>query len=222
MLKRTLILALPVLVGAGLLASYPSAPVTADRRAADKINRCQTIDQSGSYVLDRNLQAERDCLVVTANNVTIDLAGYTITGAGIPSGGSGIRTAPAAVLEGITVRNGTVTNFNEGIRLTGHHHVVEEIRATHNSAGIATGLVLPNISGNTIRDSIASQNAGTGIVALGVGNSIIGNVATSNNRGIVTGCPSTVLNNVATGNTMADISATPVVACTRLGNSPLP
>jgi hypothetical protein len=58
-----------------------------------EIEKCQTISKPGSYKLINNLKAgnNADCLVITASFVTIDLAGFTITGRGSPTG-EGIRT----------------------------------------------------------------------------------------------------------------------------------
>src|SRR5688572_22724139 len=121
MLKRRLTLTLTVLVVALLLGSYPAVPAEADH-TTNRIHSCRTIDQSGSYVFDRNIEATGDCLVIVTDNVTIDLAGYTITGNG---GGRCIGTFAAEEREGITVRNGTVTNCGEAVRMNGRHHVVD-------------------------------------------------------------------------------------------------
>jgi hypothetical protein len=249
MLKRRLTLTLTVLVVALLLASYPAVPTEADH-TTNRIHACRTIAQSGSYVLDRNLEATGDCLVIATNNVTIDLAGYTISGTGT---GFGIRTAGEESLDAITLRNGSVTNFREGVAFMGRQHVVDEVRASDNNVtGIRILTSVGNVSsarvagGNTVRNSIASNNGKVGDVlhhgilvvgcfnlpphgcvqndeSVSFGHSIIGNVANQNGNGggIRVGCPSTVVNNVAAGNA-GDITASGVPPCTRLGNSPLP
>jgi parallel beta-helix repeat protein len=224
MLKRWLTLTLTVLVVALLLASYPAVPAEADH-TTNRIHSCRTIDQSGSYVLDRNLEATGDCLVVPTSHVTIDLAGYTISGNGAGRGVTFADVDPATpgvqLPEDITVRNGSITNFSDGVFLSGKHHVVEKVRATHNGLrGIIT-----SGGGSTVRDSVASENGIHGIqMSSGAGNSVIGNVANSNGGNginLFSGCPSTVLNNVATGNPAADIVANPLT-CTRANNSPIP
>jgi hypothetical protein len=225
MLKRRLTLTLTVLVVALLLGSYPAVPAEADH-TTNRIHSCRTIDQSGSYVLDRNLEATGDCLVVATSHVTIDLAGYTISGNG---SGNGIRTYddPATPgieqFEAITVRDGSITGFLRGIELFGRNHVIERVRATHNDLrGIRLVWESPTQflgpGGNTVRNSVASENQrifsteiAIGIDVLGTGSSIIGNVANSNGIkticcGLIAGigiradCPSTIVNNVATGN----------------------
>jgi hypothetical protein len=54
----------------------------ADAREPTMIKACGTISQPGSYELANNLTAtpNTDCLVITANFVTIDLAGFSIAG----------------------------------------------------------------------------------------------------------------------------------------------
>src|SRR5262245_26560564 len=65
-----------------------------------KITQCGGITTSGSYVLGNNLAADGHCLVVTANSVTIDLAGFVITGGGTGAGIAGRG-------RNLAVRNGT-------------------------------------------------------------------------------------------------------------------
>jgi hypothetical protein len=61
------------------------------------IEKCQTISQPGSYKLVNNLTfngpSGGTCLSITANFVTIDLAGFTMTGSPPPPGGR--AAAPA-------------------------------------------------------------------------------------------------------------------------------
>ena len=97
------------------------APVGASARADGReegpfeIEKCQTIDKPGSYKLVNNLVATNDCLVITADFVTIDLAGFTISGPTSPSppagfSVSGTATNPPAQNSAIVARNfGIVT-----------------------------------------------------------------------------------------------------------------
>src|SRR5205823_2429568 len=104
-MKKSVLL-LTIAFGLGVAFQTPRAsaqgPIT--------ITACRTIDQPGSYVLANNLFATGDCLVVRANFVTIDLAGFLIIGDGT---GAGISSE----LLGTTVRNGTVVSFDFGIKL---------------------------------------------------------------------------------------------------------
>lgn len=83
----------------------------ADAVAAPKnIGVCGIISEPGSYLLTKNLNAIGDGLTVTADYVTIDLAGFTIFGDGTGAGikGDGTRLA-------ITMRDGTITTSPMGL-----------------------------------------------------------------------------------------------------------
>ena len=84
-----------------------------------KIEKCQTISQPGSYKLVGNVSFRSTtgvCLNITTNNVTIDLAGFTI------SGPDGFNTSTAVLndtalgrgVTGIAVRNGSISGFLPG------------------------------------------------------------------------------------------------------------
>jgi hypothetical protein len=90
-----------------LLALVAVSPAQA---GLTQITACGTISQSGSYVLAQNLSAASgDCLVIAATRVTIDLAGFTITGTGTGTGITAINPFD------ITVRNGSITGFHSGV-----------------------------------------------------------------------------------------------------------
>jgi len=89
-----------------------------------------------------------DAIDVSANNVTIDLNGFSITGPGTPSG-SGIAGLDA----NLTVENGTVIAFGSGTGVaTGFNGIVRNMRAISNGVGIqaASGSL---ISGSTINSN---------------------------------------------------------------------
>jgi hypothetical protein len=148
--------------------------------------------------------------VITASFVTIDLAGFSISGglAGIsaPQGGTHIA-----------VRNGSISDFlNFGVDLrSADGSIVEGLRVfagvSHVSAGIiASGIVKGNIvtdinsygiiATGIVTGNIASRNFGPGIFA-GQGSTVIGNTAVHNdNEGISVECPSNVTDNTAINN----------------------
>ena len=185
--------------------------------AQTAISSCGPITASGSYQLVNNLVTSGDCLVLApgaANNVTIDLNGFTIFGDGT---GTGIRSDS---LEGFTIRNGTVKNFDVGIQIYGSAGLVEKVQLIRNAVGLYSN------DSMRVKDSIVYRNA-DGLWA-GEGSELIGNIVTFNlnvgmiiqagstlvnntvysNRGvgISVGCPSTLLANTATGNAGGDLS----------------
>lgn len=202
---------------AALLLVFVAAGVTEAAAAPRSINSCQTIDESGSYQLVRNLKAVGDCLVLTADNVTIDLDGYTIEGDGI---GQGIWDGDVP-RQNITVRNGTIRNFRIGVGLAkpgGEHSirsVVERIRAVQNTFfGIRSGMH------SVVRDCIASDNGVSGIFVSG--GLVVGNIANNNpSTGILVLCPSNLIGNMATGNGAFNIFASGT-GCTLANNNPAP
>jgi len=171
------------------------------------IQACQTISQPGSYVLANDLTSIGDCLVITADFVTIDLAGFTMRG------GAGAAIVAPQGGNGIAVRNGSINHFARGVDLSSARgSIVEGLRVfggTSNAGfGIsATGIVKGNtafgIFGDgitatgTVTDNYAEGNRDAGISATGT---VRGNVATDNSEGINAGVGSTVIGNTATNN----------------------
>ena len=175
----------------------------ADAQAPAPITACGTINEPGSYMVATNLTAAGDCLVVTADFVTIDLAGFVITGNGT---GSGIRGGPRST----AVRNGTIVGFAIGVNMG--EGIVEGVRALANTReGIRTAVAI-------VRGNFAERNGGLGILAAGIvsGNEVFanggqgifaggastvsGNNAVANGAGISAGAGSIVSGNTAVGN----------------------
>ena len=159
-------------LGAVILASRVGAQAQDSRQeGSTEIDKCQTISQSGSYKLVNNLTFNRPsgsaCLSITAKFVTIDLAGFTITGTS-PSGGP-FLAFPMAIeagnnTTGITLRNGSISgDFSDGVVLSGDGSIVEGLHVSNATAiGIgARGIVRGNTasefaSGLTLMGLIAA------------------------------------------------------------------
>jgi hypothetical protein len=134
-----------------------------------------TISQPGSYRLSSNLtlpDANTTAIEITAENVTLDLNGFSIVG---PTVCSGFPTVCTPTGDGVgvlsaqnytAVRNGIVRGMGaDGIRLnrppgTGasQGHQVSEVQVASNGGdGI-------NIGGGIVRASIVRRNGGRGVV----------------------------------------------------------
>src|SRR5690349_9570108 len=134
-------------LGAIILAAHGGAQ--AQEGGPIKIEKCQTINKPGSYRLVNNLtfftsgHSAGTCLPITADFVTIDLAGFTISRQPVGFGGTAI--AAGDNLSGITVRNGSISGFFIGVDLRGQASIVEGLRvigARPSSLGIgANGIV---------------------------------------------------------------------------------
>ncbi len=146
-----------------------------------------TINESGSYYLTEDINSADTAITVAADDVTIDLAGFTLAG---PDSGTnyGIRLIGRSNAE---IRNGTVRDFYYGIgedNSLGQGHRVIDVRALSNGA---TGIYLKS-KNNLVKDCTASGN---------------GDSATSSVYGIRAGSGSTVTGNTAYSNGTSATSA---------------
>jgi hypothetical protein len=183
--------------------------------APTAITTCQTISESGSYVLANNISTTGDCLMITASDVTIDLAGFHIASRGTAIEAS-INT------NSIAVRNGSISVSGFGVSLPGDGSIVEGLRIA--SAGLRSeGIVAKGIvRGNTVLGGVFPMQSGiiasgtvtdnyvSGVVQ-GIGiradGTVRGNTAIDNTRGIMVGVGSTVIGNTATNKSVSGIQA---------------
>jgi hypothetical protein len=119
--------------------------------------------QPGSYKLSGNLIVTGDansCTIASscdaihilgADNITIDLNGFSIIGPNVPEVGFGIVTLNS----GITVMNGHITGFGDGVSLLGSGEIVRGV--TVSGATIAV-----SIASGTISDTDVDQTTFAG------------------------------------------------------------
>jgi len=154
--RRTASLALLALgtvlcIGVDAAAQPPGPPPTV-APGPTRIRACGEITEPGSYILVNNLfaQSPETCITIAARYVTLDLGGFAIIGIGdrVP-GFSGIWVQPLLGFEGLTVRNGSVHNFYDGVSLEGAAgSSVENVRVVfnlNNGISLHTGLARNNI-----------------------------------------------------------------------------
>jgi hypothetical protein len=198
----------PILLAAGAISVAPSTSAQAlDLReeGPPEIEKCQTISQSGSYKLVNNLTftgSSGACLTITASSVTIDLAGFTISG---PVSGftRGTGILASGDLRGIAVQNGSLSGFGNGIDLrSATGSLVEKLRVFNSGTSANTAGI---IASGIVRNNAVFDNTGIGISATGT---VSGNYATGNQTGMSIGqlvgtIPiggSTVIDNTSTDN----------------------
>jgi hypothetical protein len=174
----------------GLFLSIQPTPALAETVNCTPINAVPaTISTPGSYCLTKNLTAPTplsfSAIQITANDVTLDLNGFKLTGTGSPGPNAqhdmGIF---CAVCKNVTIRNGTVAGFDTAIRLGDtfsselRGNIIEQIRATRNTrlgiAAMGAGII--------VRDNLILQTGGDiqsgetcGICVSGVGIRVINN-----------------------------------------------
>jgi parallel beta-helix repeat protein len=192
-----------------------------------------TISRPGSYRLSSNLDVPADAagIVIFASGVTIDLNGFQLKGSGAGTGISALQARQA-----ITVRNGSVTNFDKGIDVKGLASDVRDITAFGNQlVGLEIGAGA-TVSGNRafnnnigirvqlssiVTGNVVQSNGGFGL-RVAEGSVIQGNTAFQNGIGMEIGCPSALLGNTSQNNSEVDISFLNE-DCTRANNNiPLP
>jgi hypothetical protein len=173
-----------------------------------------TISAPGFYYLGGNLTntGNTSAITITADDVTLDLMGFKLTGGG---GTAGILINGRSNVE---VRNGTVRGFSSGITeqvATGNKHRIINVRSINNSvvginlngdSHLVKGCDCSNngagitLSAGIITNCIINNNTNSGVFVLNSG--IIADcIATGNNLGITLDGTGSVLGNIASGNT---------------------
>jgi parallel beta-helix repeat protein len=176
-----------------------------------------TISEPGSYYLTTNLTGgfRQDGITVNADDVTIDLNGFTLTGWGVAAG-HGIYQA--STRRNLRVHNGKVVQWGggEGVYASGKNNQLDHIQAATNRQGIHAG------TGSTISDCSAYKNTGDGIVG-GTGSTISGCTVRQNTlNGIYAGAGSTISGCTAYKNTGHGINAesgSTISGCTAYNNT---
>jgi hypothetical protein len=143
-----------------------------------------TITTQGIYCLTSDLSTGMgtgNAITIATNNVVIDLNGHKL--GGLAAGpGTGARGIYANQRKNITIRNGTIRGFMEGIWLsdgspytTSQGHLIEDIRANMNTS---TGIHVDG-QGNIIRNNQVVSTSGStgaiGIMTVGPGARVLNN-----------------------------------------------
>ena len=146
------------------------------------------IEIKANTTLDGNLHCTGGpALVVTADNVVLDLGGFTITGEG--TGAAGLPGILLKNVKGVTVRKGTVTGFGAGVAIAGGaNNVVENVTVQDNigstEGDFGDGITVNSSSGNIIRGNTVKRNgpfSGISLVGACTKNEIRDNLITDNN-----------------------------------------
>jgi hypothetical protein len=84
------------------------------------ITKCKTLQESGAYVLGKNLtvlgsgRGGLDCLLLGDDFISVDLNGFTITGSGGRSAGIRLSDDFGGGGRGFEIRGGTILFFARG------------------------------------------------------------------------------------------------------------
>jgi hypothetical protein len=133
------------------------------------------ITQAGVYCLVGNLSTDMDngsAIHIASSNVTLEFNGFVLDGLGADQATTG-TVGVFGVGQNITVRNGTVRGFYQGIALTAlgdaHGQIVEYMRVDRNTAvGILVGGTASIVRRNVVVSTGGSGFSGPNTNAYGI------------------------------------------------------
>jgi parallel beta-helix repeat protein len=176
------------------------------------------INDSGSYYLTGSVNTTKfGAIEVTADDVTIDLSGYSLSGDSVNS----VYGIHMALCKNVEIRNGTIRGFtSNAVREsmgTGKGHRLISLRVNKCSQAYMVAVYLDGF-GHLIKNCTVSDNFGDGILMLGKDNTVTGNIVSGNAEGgilVSEGC--TVTDNTVCDNGKDGINAD--AGCTITGNT---
>jgi parallel beta-helix repeat protein len=196
---------------AGLTLAAWVVPVAADAAPASTVVTCGQTLTASTRLANNLVGCPGDGLVIGADNITVDLAGHSISGANA-AGSEGIADDGH---RGVRIQNGTIANFFlNGVGLRGApRSVVRNVTIRRIGAGgvenqASAGVLVkdsPNtvVTASTVRnDVVAFQSDGVDVLS-SAGTTVSGNRLVDNawNGMVVIGSPATrVIGNALDGN----------------------
>lgn len=197
----------------GLSPSGPPAPSMKTLQQVEPRTPISSLPFSvsvpGSYYLTGPLSSTNSGITVSADDVTVDLMGFTISGAqNTNHPGIHIAGGNDVMRRNVVIRNGGITRFGKGVlveniqggrlnNLVIHQNTAEGISLLSNDPGVCTDI--------TIEDCTVTENTGIGIFVFSP------NIA-HNNRN------HTIRNNRISGNGLAGVRLIRSEGCTVDGN----
>ncbi len=149
--------------------------------AVTKLDGCGDLNTKGeTYNLINDIvhKGPGDCIVINAENITLDCKSFKISGSSASISGIRINSARS-----VKVRNCTIEKFRTGIMdVNGVSNIIEFNTVRFNSG---SGMSISSVDG-AVMSNISNDNSTNGISVVGVSNYIYNNTVRSNNKnGIV-------------------------------------
>ena len=129
------------------------------------VTNCMDLLASNTkYGLDNGLSTTGDCIIIKANNVTLDMNGFNITGDG-GTADYGIDNSATAIYNLTTILNGSIYNFGAGVYSKGNNGIFNNLTISSTCvvsiAGTCYGIYL-NGNSNSIQNSTIINCLATG------------------------------------------------------------
>ena len=174
-------------------AKGPLIEVSQIAASPNTISSCTEISKPGAYKLVRNIDLDEfdsTCIRIATDDVSIDLSGFVLRGAGPYSSTAAIGGTPG---HNIKIANGTITNFTDGIVLRETENVgISSMNFTDNESGAWIG------PGGSVRNSEFTRSTDMGVaLRTGRGSIVQGCIFSRNNIAAQIGPGSVVANNLA-------------------------
>ncbi|PIZ51787.1 hypothetical protein COY27_02330, partial [Candidatus Woesearchaeota archaeon CG_4_10_14_0_2_um_filter_33_13] len=183
-------------------SNYTTQGVSAGTTLTD----CANLTTLGeTYTLANNVSSNGTCFQIQNDSITLDCAGYTLTGNGT---GYGINVTN---FQNVTLYNLNVINFSSGLYLNNFNNGnVSNINSSFNTEH---GINIWYSENNTFNNNLLGNNSGSGFYAYGcVNNNLISNNFTHNLNGVT-------LNSVTTSNFTGNIINTNIINGLEVGSS---
>lgn len=146
------------------------------------------------YYLASDLASAGECLVIKRSDVSVNCEGHTITGQGA---GAGVEIYDTR--DNASVKNCTITNYANGIQISGTGIGVNYAQITNNTlTGNIRGIQANGIDYGTFAENDASNNTTAGITFVASQRNLVkGNTTNSQTDGkgidLVNGCTQTII-----------------------------
>lgn len=168
---------LTALASGAALAASGMAAMAAPAHASGHLECGDVIVEDTVLTADLICDGLGDALVIGADDIVLDLGGYTITGPGAtappPADGSGVRIPPG--YSGVTVQKGTIAGFRAGVVIdSSSDNTVTKIHAIANERGVN----LANAARSIVTQNTVESSTGDGVAVGGAGSS--GSVVSQN------------------------------------------
>lgn len=153
-----------------------------------EVSQCRVIDKGGDYKVTQDISNDsiETCIDIRASNVDLDGQGHLVDGGTIDAGSVGVSVNASGALSNVTVRNITVTGWDDGIGYGDASGTgvdlgnVTDVVAESNGED---GVVLYNSENVTVNDSRVESNDRDGIRLDGSDNNTLRNNTVVKNTG---------------------------------------